>query len=102
MSKYRVSKYDAPEPIKKKSAEKPGKLPESRIPIYDAKGRRRGHVGRKASEATVARFGVTNAKLGKKDGRDAWLGSNVIGGYGSAQNKKLAKSLRASKGSVSK
>jgi len=64
----------------------PGELPASRLPIYDAKGNRRGHVGRKASAATVARFGVPNAKLGKRDGRDCWQGSNVIGGYGSAKS----------------
>lgn len=99
MAKYRTDGRDVAPKIKKPEDTKPGELPPSRIPIYDAKGRRRGHVGRKASEATVARFGVSDAKLGKKDGRDAWLGSNVIGGYGSAQNAKLEKSLRAAKGS---
>jgi hypothetical protein len=73
MSNYRVSKYDAPE-VEKKSDAKPGELSPSRIPIFDSKGRRRGHFGRLASEATVARFGVADPKLQKKDGRDAWVG----------------------------
>lgn len=100
MTKFRTGR-DVMPPERKTKEPTPGELPSSRIPIYDAKGRRRGHVGRSASEATVARFGVTDAKLGKKDGRDAWIGGSgkVTGGYGSAQDAKLTRSLRAAKGS---
>jgi len=55
----------------------PGELPPSRIPIFDAQGRRRGHVGHKASAATVARFGVHNAKLGTRNNRVAWIGKTL-------------------------
>jgi hypothetical protein len=71
MSKYGTRIHDAPEPRKVKQPT-PGELPPSRIPIYDAKGHRRGHVGHKASAATVARFGVPNAELRTKNGRPAW------------------------------
>lgn len=51
-----------------------GETPSHRIPIYDHKGNVRGHVGRTATSATIARFtGHHGAKLGKKDGRDAWI-----------------------------
>jgi hypothetical protein len=49
-------------------------IPETRIPIFDNKGRLHGHVGKKATAVTVGRFNVRNAKLGKKDGRTAWIG----------------------------
>lgn len=52
-----------------------GEVAPHRIPIYDHKGNMRGHVGRTATGATVARFlGRHGAKLGEKDGRDAWIG----------------------------
>ena len=54
MSKYRVSAYDAPKRTAK--TVKPGTLPDNKIPIFDHKGNRRGHVGRLASSATVSRF----------------------------------------------
>lgn len=73
MVKYRTG-HDAPEPRKPKIV-KPGELPPGRIPIIDGNtGARRGHVGHTASEATVARFGVRNPKLGKRDGKLAWIG----------------------------
>ena len=54
---------------------KPGTVREGRIPIYDYNGHVRGHVGPNATNATVARFiGRHGAKLGKRDGRDAWIG----------------------------
>jgi hypothetical protein len=102
VSKFRTTGHDIAPKVRKITDTKPGALPESRIPIYDNKGRRRGHVGRLASEATVSgRFGVVNPKLVKKNGRDAWVGSNVTGAFGSAQNARLEKSLRAARGSVS-
>jgi len=85
MSKYRTDTRDIAPKIELPEKQTPGECPDNRVPIYDVEGRRRGHVGRKASAATVARFGVRNAKLGKKDGREAWLGGNVSGGYGSAK-----------------
>jgi hypothetical protein len=54
---------------------KPGNVPPpNKLGVYDAKGHIRGHVGPKATSATAARFtGKHGAKLGKKDGRLAWL-----------------------------
>ena len=54
---------------------KPGTVAANQIPIYDGKGRQRGHVGPKATSVTVARFiGTHGAKLGKVKGRTAWIG----------------------------
>lgn len=54
---------------------KPGMPPLNRIPIFDHKGNMRGHVGKTATQATVARFlGRHGAKLGKQEGRAAWIG----------------------------
>lgn len=53
-----------------------GEVAPHRIPIYDHKGNMRGHVGRTATGATVARFlGRHGAELSEKDGRQAWIGS---------------------------
>lgn len=52
-----------------------GDVAPHRIPILDHEGNVRGHVGRTATGATVARFlGRHGAKLGEKDGRPAWIG----------------------------
>lgn len=57
----------------KKKARKVGEVRPGRIPIYDRQGNQRGHVGPKATSATVARFtGEFGAKLGKVKGRDSW------------------------------
>lgn len=54
---------------------KPGEVREGRIPIYDHQGHMRGHVGPNATSVTVARFiNQHGAKLGTKDGRQAWIG----------------------------
>lgn len=54
---------------------KPGDPPLNRLPIYDHEGNMRGHVGKTATQATVARFiGRHGATLGEKNGRKAWLG----------------------------
>lgn len=64
-----------PYPKSQKKDPTPGEIPEHRIPIHDHKGNVRGHVGRTATSATVARFlGHHGAKLGMKDGRQAWIG----------------------------
>jgi hypothetical protein len=74
MKKNRTTGHDIAPPVPKKHQAKPGELPEHRIPIFDYHGRRRGHVGYLASGATVARFtGQHGAKIGKKDGRTAWI-----------------------------
>jgi hypothetical protein len=101
MSKYRVSAYDAPKRTAK--TVKPGTLPDNKIPIFDHKGNRRGHVGRLASSATVSRFtGTPSNKLVKKDGGDAWVADKPIKPNTAArsQNAKLAAQLRQDKGSV--
>lgn len=74
MAKYRTNTRDIAPMPRKITELKPGELPPNRIPVFDADGNRRGHVGRKASEATAARFGVPNAELKTKDGRPAWCG----------------------------
>jgi len=96
----------------------PGVIPEHRVPIYDHKGRYRGHVGPNGTPATVARFtGQHGAKLGVKDGRKAWLSppppppkkpekpaqpAQPAGGAAKAQAAKLEISLKTDKGSVTK
>ena len=97
---------------KEQKPDKPGTLPDHHIPIFDHNGHMRGRVGSKATSVTVARFlGRHGAKLGKKDGKDAWIGQEpptppkpVIAPQPkpeSAQKHKLEISLRAAKGSVS-
>ena len=52
-------------------------MPPGRIGVFDANGHLRGHVGPKATSVTAARFTETHgAKLGKKNGRTAWLTPN--------------------------
>jgi len=94
MVKYRVSRHDAPE--RPKAAD----VPPSYIPIIDERGNQRGHVhGLKASQATVARFGVRNAKLKKIDGKLTWAGeasANTL----RRQEINRAQRVRENKGSV--
>ncbi len=98
----------------------PGTVREGRIPIYDHKGHLRGHVGPHATSVTVARFiGRHGAELGKKDGRQAWIGpkppppkppkiskanpANTPGASpASGSSHTLEISLKAAKGSVGK
>jgi hypothetical protein len=61
----------APMPRKTKMP-KPGLPPAGRLGIYDRNGNMRGHVGPRASAATVRRFGI-EAELSNKDGRPAWV-----------------------------
>jgi hypothetical protein len=97
---YRKSTHDAPTRPPEVPTEKPGTLPPNRIPIY-AGGQRRGHVGRLASEAVVAsHFGVRNPKLGKVDGRTAWIGQNDAEVRRQTELKK-AQRVKQNKGSVS-
>lgn len=99
-----------------------GEAPLNRIPIYDWEGNMRGHVGKTATQATVARFlNKHGATLGKKNGRDAWLGpepppkpkpkpkpipkpaQNAMeaSGAGGGPSQTLEISLRTAKGSAS-
>lgn len=48
--------------------------PAGRIGIIDRDGHYRGHVGPRASQATVARFGVRGAKLKRVKGKQCWIG----------------------------
>ena len=99
---------------KEQKPDKPGTLPKQHIPIFDHNGHMRGRVGPKATSVTVSRFlGRHGAKLGKKDGKDAWIGQEppkppkpIIAPApkptpATAQKHKLEISLRAAKGSVS-
>lgn len=55
---------------------KHGHPPLHRIPVVDHEGNMRGHVGKTATGATVARFlGRHGAKIGKHEGRTAWIGA---------------------------
>lgn len=99
MSKYRTSRQDAPDRVPVKPVAKPAELPPSRIPVIDEQGRRRGHVGFKASEATAARFGVRNAKLTKIDGKLAWAGEASANAR-RRQEINRAQRVKANKGSV--
>jgi hypothetical protein len=73
-SKFRTTGPDVLQPERKKAEDAPGTLHPHHIPIFDHKGRMRGHVGPKATAATVARFtGQHGSKLGKKDGKPAWI-----------------------------
>jgi hypothetical protein len=52
-----------------------GVMPDHHIPVYDYKGRLRGRVRAHATSVTVARFiNQHGAKLGEKDGHQAWIG----------------------------
>jgi hypothetical protein len=58
---------------------KPGSVAANKIPIFDHKGNLRGAVGPLATSVTVARFtGTHGAKLGRKSGRQAWLGAKPL------------------------
>lgn len=99
VKKFRATGHDiTPLPPKKPEA-KPGTLPENRIAVYDSQGRRRGHVGKLAGPETVARFtGQHGAKLGKIDGRDAWISPPPKGP--SHADARHAQNIRQAKGSV--
>lgn len=101
MARYRTHTHDAPEPRPLTPADPPGTPPKNRIPILNQHGERKGHVGHRASEATVARFGVRNAKLTTVGGRPAWVGRDDFGARRQAAVKRLH-DLRAAKGSVTK
>jgi hypothetical protein len=94
-SEFRTSAYDAPE------RPKPAELPPTRIPIIDARGSERGHVhGLGASAATIARFGIRNARLKKINGVLSWAGeasANTL----RRQEINRAQRVKANKGSVS-
>jgi hypothetical protein len=73
-SEFRTTGHDVLQPKRDKPEDAPGTLHPHHIPIVDHKGRHRGHVGPKATAATVARFtGQHGAKLGKHDGKVAWI-----------------------------
>jgi hypothetical protein len=95
MVKYRTSRHDAPD--RPKAAD----VTPSYIPIIDEHGNQRGHVhGLGASEATVARFGVRNAKLKKINGTLTWAGeasANTL----RRQELNRAQRVKNNKGSVS-
>jgi hypothetical protein len=85
---------------------KPGTVPPGRIGVYDGDGNLRGHVGPKATSVTAARF--TNqhgAKLGKKDGRLAWLTPADVSALGTtagapAQQPAESANHKSARGSV--
>ncbi|MGD0420212.1 MAG: hypothetical protein ABSA68_11655 [Xanthobacteraceae bacterium] len=100
MSKFRTS-HDAPKRPPTKPTDPPGTLPDNKIPIIDHKGNARGSVGHLATQAVVSRFGVTGAKIGKHEGRTAWVEPKPSPPKPPlAQIAKRAGQLRQAKGSV--
>jgi hypothetical protein len=103
MSKYRTTGHDVMPPPPKAKPVKPGTIAPGKVGVFDDKGRCRGVMGTKAGAATAARFlGHSNVKLGKVDGRDAWVAtapSKSTNKAATAQNAKLAAQLRGDKGS---
>lgn len=58
---------------------KTGTVAPNKVPILDHKGRLVGAVGHKATAVTVSRFtGTLGAKLGRKGGRQVWLGAEPL------------------------
>jgi hypothetical protein len=51
----------------------PGQIPPGRYGVFDARGNLRAHVGVKASAVTASRFTKRAMKLGKMNGRPAWV-----------------------------
>jgi len=93
--KYRVGRHDAPD------RPKPADVAPSFIPIIDERGNQRGHVhGLKASQATIARFGVHNARLKKIGGQLTWAGEASANTLRRAELSQ-AQRVKANKGSVS-
>lgn len=78
-----------------------GKVPEGRIPILDQGNRVRGHVGPKATEATVARFlGHNNAKLETNGGRVVWQSYGEDGPKAGGRRLPETANHKAARGSV--
>jgi hypothetical protein len=87
---------------KKTKPIKPGTVPDNRIPIYDHAGRPRGAVGKLATSVTVSRFtGTLDNRLGRKNGRVAWIGAPPEAPNKAAltQRAKIDKQLLQDKGS---
>ncbi len=80
---------------------KPGRIANGKLGVYDAQGRLRGVVGQKASSATCARFhGQLGSTLGVVAGRKAWVApTGRSTGAPTRTNARIAKSLKADKGS---
>ena len=99
MKKYRTTGHDiAPAVTPKRVA--PGSLDEHHIQIFDHAGNARGHVGPKATAAVVSRFTHTaDNRLGKKNGKTAWIGSKPKSRVNATAGAKLAAQLRQDKGS---
>jgi hypothetical protein len=99
--KFRTTGPDVMQPVSKPKT-KPGALPDNQIPIFDHRGNMRGRCGLGMSSAGVSRFtGTLSNRLGRKDGRPAWIAAAPKGPNktAAAQSAKLAKSLKAAKGS---
>ena len=98
--KYRTT---GPDVLQQPPVRKPvDPLPPSRVPIFNKDGHMVGHVGRAASSATVSRFtGTHSNKLGRKNGRDAWIATapSQSNKAARAQKAKLVTQLKTDKGS---
>jgi hypothetical protein len=94
--------HDAPD--RKPKVVKVGALPPGAVPIFDEHGVRRGHVsGSKATAATVSRFGVHDARLGKRNNAPAWIGTGESNSFNRHRAElKLQAQRTIAKGSVTK
>jgi hypothetical protein len=68
--------HDSLPPPQKKPEPLPFNIPAGRIPVLDHKKIMRGHVGPKATEATLPRFGLKHGgSLQTCKGRTCWVGN---------------------------
>jgi hypothetical protein len=67
---------DVMQPKPKAKPPQPFNVRAGRIPVLDHRKVMRGHVGPRASEATLPRFGLKHGgTLQKCQGRDCWVGN---------------------------
>lgn len=67
-------RHDTMPPARKKPEPQPFNIPAGRIPVLDHKKIMRGHVGPKATEATLPRFGLKHGgSLQTVKGRQCWV-----------------------------
>jgi hypothetical protein len=69
---FRQHTHDAPEPRKAKPIT-PGQIQPGKLGVYKGKNLV-AQCGPRATSATCRRFGVMDAKPGKKNGAPAWCG----------------------------
>lgn len=88
-----MSVHDVMPPKPKAKKPEPFNVRAGRIPVLDHKKIMRGHVGPKATEATLPRFGVKHGgSLQTVQGRRCWVGNEplaVVSAEGTNPNAEL-------------